>query len=166
MCPGRRPAATMSDVPRDIPAPTEQMIAALIPAPLPRSRPSRPPLPRLPAPRTLADPAEPQLDVSRLDPSGRISTRPLLRLLHWTPGHRLRFDAFEHTITATSSRTGTAISASGLLAIPVAVRHLGRLATGDTVVLLADPAHDLLVIHPARIVARLLTDRLGGADAS
>ena len=68
----------MARVRRSVVAPADQMIAALIPAPLPRARPPRSPLPKLPAPRTETDQVEAHLDVGRcLDPSGRISARPL-----------------------------------------------------------------------------------------
>ena len=155
----------MTRVPRSNPAPAEQMIAALIPAPLPRTRPPRPPLPRLPAPRTGPDQTEAHLDVGRLDPSGRISARALLHLLVWPPGHRVTFDIADGVITATSDRAGRhTIGATGLLATPAPIRQLCNLAVGDLVVLLADPAHDLLLVYPARTVARLLAGQLAQGD--
>ncbi|MEV4513789.1 hypothetical protein AB0K00_33120 [Dactylosporangium sp. NPDC049525] len=148
-------------------APVEQMIAALIPAPLPRARPPRPPLPHLPAPRTGPDQAEAHLDVGRLDPSGRVSARALLHLLGWPPGHRIQFDIAHGAITATSNPTGRhTIGATGLLGVPAATRQLCHLAVGDLVVLLAHPGRDLLLIHPAHTVARLLVDRSAAADGS
>ncbi|WP_344614165.1 AbrB/MazE/SpoVT family DNA-binding domain-containing protein [Dactylosporangium salmoneum] len=152
-------------MPHSNPAPAEQMIAALIPAPLPRARPPRPPLSRLPAPRTGPDRAEAHLDVGRLDPSGRISARPLLHKLGWPPGHRIQFDIAHGAITATSSPAARhTIGATGLLAIPAPVRQLCHLAAGDVVVLLADPAHDLLLVYPARTVARLLASQIAAGD--
>ncbi|MGI5185562.1 hypothetical protein ACQEVZ_55895 [Dactylosporangium sp. CA-152071] len=148
------------------PAPAEQMIATLIPAPLPRARPPRPPLPQLPAPRTGPEQAETHLDAGRLDPSGRISARALLHLLGWPPGHRVTFDITAGVITATSDPAGRhTIGATGLLAIPAPVRQLCHLAAGAVVVLLADPAHDLLLVYPARTVARLLAAGLPTGDA-
>ncbi|MEV0569138.1 hypothetical protein [Dactylosporangium sp. NPDC050588] len=91
---------------RSSPVPAEQLIAALIPAPLPRARPPQPPLARLPAPRTGLDQAKAHLDVGRLDPSGRISARALLHLLGWPPGHRVTFDITAGVITATSASAG------------------------------------------------------------
>jgi hypothetical protein len=93
----------MTRVRRSVPVPAEQMIAALIPAPLPRDRPPRSPLPQLPAPRAGPDHVEPYLDVGRLDPSGRVSARPLLHRLGWPPGHRIQFDIAHGAVTATSS---------------------------------------------------------------
>jgi hypothetical protein len=92
------------------------MIAALIPAPLPRVRPPQPPLPQPSLPRTEPDQVEPHLDVGRLDPSGRISARPLLHLLGWPPGRRVTFDSTRCVITATSDLAGRhTIGATGLL---------------------------------------------------
>ncbi|MFC4044991.1 AbrB/MazE/SpoVT family DNA-binding domain-containing protein [Dactylosporangium siamense] len=152
-------------MPSNVPAPAEQMIAALIPAPLPRASPPRPPLPRLPAPRTGPDLADAQLDVGRLDPSGRISARPLLHRLGWPPGHRIQFDIAHDAITATSSPTARhTVGATGLLAIPSAIRQLCHLTAGDVVVLLANPGRDLLLIHPARTVAQFLAERFATDD--
>ncbi|MEV0561480.1 hypothetical protein [Dactylosporangium sp. NPDC050588] len=152
---------------RSVPAPAEQMIAALIPVPLPRVRPPRPPLPHLPARSTGPDQVEPHLDVGRLDPSGRISARPLLHRLGWPPGHRVQFDIAYGAVTARSNPVGRhAIGATGLLAIPASVRQLCHLAAGAVVVLLADPAHDVLLVYPARTIARLLADQLAAGDGS
>ncbi|GAA3249748.1 Scr1 family TA system antitoxin-like transcriptional regulator [Dactylosporangium siamense] len=141
-------------------------IAALIPAPLPRARPPRPPLPHLPAPRTGPDQTEAHLDGGRLDPSGRVSDRGLLHRLGWPPGRRIQFDIAPGAITATSTPTaGHTIGATGLLAIPAPVRQLCNLAAVAMVVLLADPAHDLLVVYPAQTVARLLADRRVAGNA-
>ncbi|MFC5001941.1 AbrB/MazE/SpoVT family DNA-binding domain-containing protein [Dactylosporangium cerinum] len=152
-------------MPRSRPAPAEQMIAALIPAPLPRARPPRPPLPLLPAPRTGPDQVEAHLDVGRLDPSGRISARALLHQLGWPPGHRIQFDIAHSAVTATSDPAARhTIGATGLLAIPAPVRQLCNLTAGDVVVLVADPTHDLLLVYPARTVARLLADQFAQGD--
>ncbi|GAB3831719.1 hypothetical protein GCM10027610_022450 [Dactylosporangium cerinum] len=157
----------MTRVPRNVPAPAEQMIAALIPAPLPRARPPRPPLPQLPAPRTGPDQVEPHLDVGRLDPSGRVSARPLLHRLGWPPGHRIQFDIAHGAVTATSSPAAShTIGATGLLAIPAPIRQMCHLAAGAVVVLLADPANDLLLVYPARTITRLLADQFAAGDAS
>ncbi|MEV0561457.1 hypothetical protein [Dactylosporangium sp. NPDC050588] len=155
----------MSPVRRSVPASAEQMIAALIPVPLPRASPLRPPLPHLPAEPTTLDPLDLHLGVGQLDPSGRISARPLLHLLDWAPGHRIQFDIAHSTITATSSPAGRhTIGATGLLAVPAATRRLCNLASGDLVVLLAAPQRQLLLIHPARTVARLLADQFAATD--
>jgi hypothetical protein len=158
-------AATMTRVRRSSPAPAEQMIAALIPAPLARARPPKPPLPHLPAPPSGSDQVEPHLHAGRLDPSGRISARALLHLLGWSPGHRVHFASTRTVITATSSPAGRhTLGTTGLLAIPAPIRQLCCLTAGDMVVLVADTSRDLLLIHPARTVARLLADDFTAGD--
>ncbi|MBQ1037102.1 AbrB/MazE/SpoVT family DNA-binding domain-containing protein [Micromonospora sp. C81] len=57
------------------------------------------------------------------------------------------------------------MGASGLLAIPAPIRQLCHLTAGDLVVLVAQPGRDLLLIHPARTVARLLADPFAAGDA-
>ena len=80
---------------RTRPTQSEQLIAALVPvqrprrAPVPRPRRAPVPAPQavLPARRpTVAPPL--LVDVARLDRSGRLSARGLLRALAWPPGHR------------------------------------------------------------------------------
>ncbi len=156
----------MTRVRRSNPAPAEQMIAAIIPAPLPRARPPRPPLPDLPAPSHRPDQAEAHLDVGRLDPSGRISARALLHLRGWPPGHRVTFDITAGVITATSNPAGRhTIGATGCLATPAPIRQLCHLTAGDLVVLLVQPGRDLLLIRPARTVAQFLAGQFAAGDA-
>ncbi|WP_327010646.1 hypothetical protein OHA72_27260 [Dactylosporangium sp. NBC_01737] len=131
------------------------------------ARPPRPPLPELPSPSTGSDQVEPYLDIGQLDPSGRTSARPLLHRLGWPPGHRITFDVAHGTITVRFSPAGRhTIGATGLLAVPAAVRQLCNLVVGDLVVLLADPGRDLLLIYPARTVAQLLADQFAIGDGS
>ncbi|MEV0561441.1 hypothetical protein [Dactylosporangium sp. NPDC050588] len=147
---------------RSVPAATEQMIAALIPTPLPRPRPEPAPLPTLPTLSSGAEQAEPvvpTLDIARLDHSGRVSARSLLGLLGWRPGHRLRVDVIDGAILIWPASDGRPlVGARGDLALPVAVRQMCAIDTGDLVVLAAEHTHDLLIVHPAAMVARLLAD--------
>jgi hypothetical protein len=63
----------------------EQLIGALVPAPIRRPPPSPPPLPALPPLRLPTDsgPDAALLDIARLDRSGRIHARTLLEALGW-----------------------------------------------------------------------------------
>ena len=72
---------------RTRPTQSEQLIAALVPVQRPRRAPVPAPQAVLPARRpTVAPPL--LVDVARLDRSGRLSARGLLRALAWPPGHR------------------------------------------------------------------------------
>ncbi|GLL02156.1 hypothetical protein [Dactylosporangium matsuzakiense] len=149
----------MTSSKRNLPTIAEQMIAALIPAALPRPRPEPAPLPTLPASSSPWQESLPALDIARLDRSGRVSARSLLDALGWRPGHRLRIDVNHSTVLIRAEADGRhSIGARGDLALPVAVRQMCAINTGDMVVLAAEPAHDLLILHPAATVARLLAD--------
>ncbi|WP_426513214.1 hypothetical protein ACPPVO_22875 [Dactylosporangium sp. McL0621] len=143
---------------RGIPAAAEQMIAALMPAPLPRSRPQPPPLPSLPFPCTSPAQTLPQLDIARLDQSGRVSARLLLEQLGWRPGQRLRTDDANRAVLIWPDDAGAPlVGARGDLTLPAAVRQMCAIETGGLVVLAADLDRGLLVVHPAETVARLLS---------
>ncbi|WP_432838543.1 hypothetical protein [Dactylosporangium sp. CA-092794] len=104
-------------------------------------------------------PALPTLDIARLDRSGRVSARSLLDQLGWRPGHRVRIDVIDGAVLIQATANGRhLIGARGDLALPVAVRQMCAVSTGDLVVLAAEPAHHLLIVHPAATVARLLAN--------
>nr|BFE56516.1 hypothetical protein GCM10020063_010420 [Dactylosporangium thailandense] len=150
----------MTAIQRTIPAVAEQMIAALIPAPLPRRPPEPAPLPALPASSSAHrefEPMLPVLDIARLDRSGRVSARSLLDQLGWRPGQRVRIDVIGGAVLIRAAASGRPlIGARGGLSLPVAVRQMCAISAGDLVVLAAEPAHDLLIVHSVATVARLL----------
>jgi bifunctional DNA-binding transcriptional regulator/antitoxin component of YhaV-PrlF toxin-antitoxin module len=135
----------------------EQLISALVPAPIPRPRPSPTRLPVLPARRLPTGPDALVLDMARLDRSGRLSARALLRALGWRPGHHVDIDVVDGAIVIVSAATGRqAVGAHGELALPTTARQLCGMVPRSAVVLAAHPSLDLVVIHPASTVARLL----------
>jgi hypothetical protein len=50
------------------------------------------------------------------------------------------------------------VGSRGELPLPAAARTMCGIVAGQPVLLIAFPAHDLLVIHPASTVAQLLAD--------
>jgi hypothetical protein len=48
----------------------------------------------------------PLLDVARLDASGRFTSRPLLRSLSWTPGHRIGLQICADGVVLTAEAAG------------------------------------------------------------
>jgi hypothetical protein len=137
----------------------ERLIGALVPRPLPRASPPPAVVPVLPARHLPADSDGVLLDVVRLDRSGRLSARSLLRGLGWRTGHRVDIDVIDTAITITSAPTGRhAVGGRGDLALPAAPRHLCGIDTDQAVVLAAYPSAGVLVVHPAATVARLLAD--------
>ncbi|GAA2364454.1 hypothetical protein [Dactylosporangium salmoneum] len=101
----------------------------------------------------------PELDIARLDQSGRVSARLLLEQLGWRPGQRLRTDAANRAVLIWPDDAGAPlVGARGDLTLPAAVRQMCAIETGDLVVLAADLDRGMLVVHPAETVARLLAD--------
>jgi hypothetical protein len=156
-----RPAATIiaMDPSRRSRASPEQLIGALVPSPISRRRPSPAPLPLLPARHLLAGSDAPVLDMARLDRSGRLSARALLRTLGWRPGRRVDIDVVDGAMVIVSAVSGQpAVGTRGELALPTTARQLCGMKPGPPVVLAAYPPLDLLVIHPVSTVARLLRE--------
>jgi hypothetical protein len=153
----------MTATPRSARSPgsPELLIGALIPAAIPRPPPTPAPLPQLPAPRLPAQP-DPVLDIARLDRSGRLSARTLLRDLGWHPGHRVDIDVADGALRVAANPAGRhMLGARGDLALPTSARQLCGIAPGSAVVLAGYPPANLVVIHPASVVARLLHEHHG-----
>lgn len=140
--------------------PQEQLIAALVPdtvegRPTPRSV----PLPTLSLPR-LHDPDTLLVGTACIDRSGRIHERALLRALGWEPGHELELDTTHGMIAIASVPGGRhRIDDRGALALPAAARRMCGITLGPPVVLAAAVREQLLIVHSAATVARLLAAR-------
>jgi hypothetical protein len=123
----------------------------------------------LPTRHPLAGPDGVLLDVARLDRSGRMSVRGLLKALGWRAGQKVDVDVVDGAVVFRSTATGRhAIGGRGELVVPAAVRQLCSIHTDQPVLLAAYPPVDLIIIHTVATVARLLADRhlhlLGGSD--
>jgi hypothetical protein len=141
-----------------------------VPAPLARRPPSPAPFPVLPAPaqRLPTGSAAVVLDTARLDNSGRLHARPLLDSLGWPAGHRVDIDVVADALLVTASPAGRhLVGQHGGLTQPTSLRRLCGITVDRSVSLAGYPALDVIVIHPAATVARLLATwhgRLAGAD--
>ncbi|MGJ3224836.1 hypothetical protein ACQEUV_05605 [Micromonospora aurantiaca (nom. illeg.)] len=119
--------------------PDEQLVEALIPAPLPVASPEPARLPTLPAP-TARDGDGVLFDVARPDTAGRVTARALLRALGWTPGLALHADAVTGAILITPAADGAhVVGTREELPLPTAARHLCGIAPGEPVLLAALP---------------------------
>jgi hypothetical protein len=148
----------------------EQLVGALIPPTVPQRPASAAPLPMLPAlalPSTAAL-ADLLLDVAGVDSSGRVSARALLAALGWRCGRRLGIAVVHGALVVGAAASGLhTVGARDEVALPAAGRRMCGIDTGRAVVLAASPAQQVLVVHPAEVVAGLLVDwyaRLGGGD--
>jgi hypothetical protein len=153
--------------------PPEQLIAALLPdvtAPRPTPRPvSLPTLPVLSLP-SIDDPDTLRIGAARVDRSGRIHERALLRVLGWEPGHELELDTANDMIAITSVPGGRhRIDDRAALALPAAARRMCGITIGQPVILLAAMHQQILLVHPAAALAGLLAARyttlIGTRDA-
>lgn len=120
------------------------------------------PLPVLPALSTLDNlsPAVLLVSTARMDRSGRVHERILLRELGWAPGTRLDMDTLHGLILIAAAPTGQhgqhAIDDRGAIKIPAALRRLCGIEYGPPVVLAAAIPDQVMVVHPSATVAHLL----------
>jgi hypothetical protein len=137
----------------------ERLVDALVPTAPVRHVPPAAPLPMLPilGLPSRTEPGELLLDMARLDPSGRLSARGLLAALGWDTGHRVDVAVVAGAIVIGSAATGLhAVGGRGELSLPAAARRMCGIAPGMPVLVVACPARDVLVVHPASLVAELL----------
>lgn len=89
------------------------------------------------------------LGTARIDGSGRVHERTLLRALGWEPGHELALDTTHDTIVV-SSFPGCRhrIDDRCALALPAAARRMCGITIGPPVVLVASVDEQVLVVHP------------------
>ncbi|MFJ5599902.1 AbrB/MazE/SpoVT family DNA-binding domain-containing protein [Micromonospora parva] len=104
------------------------------------------------------------------DNSGRIADRTVIRALGWGPGTRLHIRETSGVIVVRLDRQGVfTVTGQGHLHLPAAVRHWCGLTAGDRVLLAANPADGLLVVHPPAaldaMVVAVHADLLGGGQA-
>jgi hypothetical protein len=147
----------------------EQLIAALLPnvhlEPPPPSPAPLPTLPTAPLPTSSIDGL--LVGMARIDRSGRLHERRLLQALSWMPGQQLALDVIHGLIVVRPTSTGPhALDHRGALHLPAATRHMCGINPGLPVVLAASVPEQTVVIHPEKVVARLLAthyaDLLGG----
>ena len=124
-------------------------------------------MPTLPTDRRRGSAHSGLIDVARLDPSGRLSTRRLVRALRWRAGQRLDVAASGGVIVVAASATGRhTLTARGEVSLPSQARAMTGIGGAEAVLLAADPDCGLLVVYPVAAVVGLLNDlrtgRAGG----
>jgi len=116
-------------------------------------------LPELPDLRLPTDADALLLDMARVDSSGRLSARGLLRALSWPAGGRVDIAVVDDALVVGSARASLHVVGSrGALALPTAARQMCGIAAGEPVLLVACPRQDVLVVHAARTVLRLISE--------
>ena len=124
------------------------------------------PLPVVPMLRTRAT----VYAMATLDCRGRAANQEVVRALRWAAGQRLDI---HHTtgvlIVQAHTHAVFSVTRDGHVRLPAEVRHRCGLATGDRVLMAADPRSGQLVIYPPATVdamlARHAADATGGETA-
>ncbi|MEQ4306294.1 hypothetical protein ABNF97_33775 [Plantactinospora sp. B6F1] len=99
------------------------------------------------------------IGMARPDRSGRVTERSLLGALRWPAGLRIDIHPHSGMVLVASAQVGQHVVGSrGELPLPASVRQMCAIVPGQPLLLAALVAHDLLVIHPASTVMRLLAD--------
>ena len=116
----------------------------------------RRPLPLPPAPSRSDDPSM-VFGVAKLDSSGRIAEAAVVAALGWSVGTRLdiRVRAGLVLIAADPSAVFR-MTRPGQIRLPVGARDWCGLAAGHRVLLTADCAAGLLVVHPPAVLATMI----------
>jgi bifunctional DNA-binding transcriptional regulator/antitoxin component of YhaV-PrlF toxin-antitoxin module len=138
------------------PTAAQQIVAALA---LPPSTVSAKPLRPLPLTSLyrLSRDTTMLYDVGRVDVSGRISTRDIIRALGWQPGDKLDVISALGGIVVLSSPDGLlTMSAKPCILIPATARRLHNIETGDHVLLAAAPEYGIVIVHTRQAINDML----------
>jgi bifunctional DNA-binding transcriptional regulator/antitoxin component of YhaV-PrlF toxin-antitoxin module len=84
-----------------------------------------------------------------VDSRGRVSDKSVTRALGWQPGDPLSLRVTDGLIIVVAVAEGQlAVSSQGRVHLPASARHASRITPGDRVLLAAEPADGVLVVHP------------------
>ncbi|MEU5261991.1 AbrB/MazE/SpoVT family DNA-binding domain-containing protein [Amycolatopsis sp. NPDC021455] len=105
--------------------------------------------------------------LAAVDCRGRVADHAIIAVLGWRPGARLDIRESRGLLVIRPDARGVfSVTKQGHLRLPAAVRHCCGLVAGDRVLLAADPARDVLIVHPPAVLDDLLAachaELLGG----
>lgn len=107
--------------------------------------------------------------MGRVDSSGRVLDRSLVQALGWCQGDRLHLTLVAGSVVVHRHPAGVfTLTSQRYLVLPAPVRRRCGLATGERVLLAADPQHGILVVHPLSALDTMITAyhaSLQGGDA-
>ncbi|MEV6227980.1 AbrB/MazE/SpoVT family DNA-binding domain-containing protein [Saccharopolyspora shandongensis] len=95
--------------------------------------------------------------LAAVDGRGRIADQAVLRALGWTPGTRLAIRESRRLLIIHTDTHVFKITKQGHLRLPAPVRHCSSLLPGDRVLLTAEPARGVLVVHPPAVLDDMIT---------
>jgi bifunctional DNA-binding transcriptional regulator/antitoxin component of YhaV-PrlF toxin-antitoxin module len=95
--------------------------------------------------------------VGRVDASGRVSDREIVRALGWRPGDRLEVVPALGAIVILSAPEGLlSVPVRPCIVIPAAARRLHSIETGDHVLLAAAPEYGIVIVHTRQAMNDML----------
>ena len=124
-------------------------------APRPASASPLPPL-DLPALRDLETAAAPRLSIALMDDRGRLQDRGAVTTLGWQPGDRLLITLIRTSVLIRRRADGVSILRRPYIALPAPVLRECGARPGSRLLLVTDPAQQVLRIHPETAVQAML----------
>lgn len=95
--------------------------------------------------------------VGRVDASGRVANRDIVRALGWQPGDKLEVIPALGCIVILSSPDGLlCVPVRPCIVIPAAARRVRNIQTGDHVLLAAAPEYGTVIIHTPQAINDML----------
>lgn len=120
--------------------------------------PSCPPVPMgLPQLRDLSGADGPRLSIALMDGGGRLQDRGAVAALGWSPGDRLLITLVRTSIVIRRRPDGVFVMPrKPYVALPAPVRKGCGAMAGSRLLLVADPVHEVLIVHPEAAVQAML----------
>ncbi|QYN26415.1 hypothetical protein K1T34_40465 [Amycolatopsis sp. DSM 110486] len=97
------------------------------------------------------------MSIAVMDGGGRLQDRGAVALLGWSPGDRLLITLVKTSVVIRRRPDGVFVMPrKPYVALPAPVRHGCGALAGSRLLLVADPIHDVLVVHPEAAVQSML----------
>ncbi|QKV73895.1 hypothetical protein [Amycolatopsis sp. Hca4] len=111
------------------------------------------PVPQVPAVR----PGVMRYGLARIDASGRVADRSIVKTLGWCSGDSLVITVVESAVVVHRDPAGVfAVPAAPYLTLPAVVRRRAGVRAGDQLLVAADATCGVLVIHPLAALDSML----------
>lgn len=99
----------------------------------------------------------PRLSIALMDGGGRLQDRGAVAALGWNPGDRLLITLVRTSVVVRRRPDGVFVMPrKPYVALPAPVRRGCGALAGSRLLLVADPVHDVLVVHPEAAVQAML----------
>ncbi|MGK3208596.1 hypothetical protein [Amycolatopsis sp. MEPSY49] len=111
----------------------------------------------LPPLRDLGAVDGPRLSIALMDGGGRLQDRGAVAALGWSPGDRLLITLVRTSVVIRRRSDGVFVMPrKPYVALPAPVRRGCGALAGGRLLLVADPGHDVLIVHPEAAVQAML----------